>query len=180
MANKGKKSESGHDPSDAQGGAGSGAAAVVRQSPRPIEPEPELGPKMRALANDRQRAFVRALFDAPKKEGRIIWAARAAGYGTAQSSVKSLSVIGSRLNVSDPIQAAISEESQRRLRSLAPSAVKALEGLVDNPKHRDHARGIAMILRQGRPCRNYAHGQGRGQPARRIGARDRKGARPDQ
>jgi hypothetical protein len=112
---------------------------------------PDYGPAMRALANDRQRAFVCALFDAPTKDGRVIYAARAAGYGTETSSNKSLSVIGSRLNVSDKIQAAIAEESQRRMRGLAPSAVKALERLIDDPTHRDHARGLAMILDRSYP-----------------------------
>lgn len=111
----------------------------------------EDGPAMRALANDRQRAFVRALFDAPRKEGRIIWAARVAGYGTENSTNKSLSVIGSRLNVSAGIQVAIAEELQRRLRSLSPTAVQALENLLSNPEHRDHARSIAMVLDRADP-----------------------------
>jgi phage terminase small subunit len=111
----------------------------------------EDGPAMRALANDKQRGFVRALFDAPRKDGRIIFAARAAGYGTPESSNKSLSVIGSRLNMSGPIQAAIAEESQRRLRSLSPTAITALENLLADPTHRDHARGIGMVLDRADP-----------------------------
>jgi hypothetical protein len=50
------------------------------------------------------------------------------------------------LNVSDSIQAAIAEESHRQLRSLSPSAIQALENLLADPSHRDHARGIGMIL----------------------------------
>lgn len=113
----------------------------------------EYGPAMRALKNDRQRAFVCALFDAPRKEGRVLWAARVAGYGSPKSTNKSLSVIGSRLNVSDSIQAAISEESQRRLRSLSPTAITALENLLADPTHRDHARGIDMVLDRADRCR---------------------------
>lgn len=111
----------------------------------------EDGPAMRALANDKQRAFVRALFDAPSKDGRIIWAARVAGYGTETSTNKVLSTIGARLHTSEPIQAAIAEHSQRVLRGLSPSAIKALEDLIADPKHRDHARGIAMILDRSDP-----------------------------
>lgn len=111
----------------------------------------EYGPAMRALANDKQRAFVCALFDAPRKEGRILFAVRAAGYGTETSTNKTLSVIGSRLNTSDRIQAAIAEESQRRGRALAPAAVQALEKLIYSPEHRDHARGIAMVLDRSDP-----------------------------
>jgi hypothetical protein len=111
----------------------------------------EDGPAMRALVTDKQRAFVRALFDAPSKDGRVIWAARVAGYGTETSSNKVLSTIGSRLHTSEPIQAAIAEHSARVLRGLSPSAIKALEDLIADPKHRDHARGIAMILDRSDP-----------------------------
>lgn len=111
----------------------------------------EYGPAMRALANDKQRAFVCALFEAPRKDGRIIFAARAAGYGTPESTNKSLSVIGSRLNTSDKIQAAIIEESQRRGRALAPAAIQTLEKLLASPDHRDHARSIAMVLDRSDP-----------------------------
>ena len=111
----------------------------------------EDGPAMRALATDRQRGFVRALFDAPSKDGRVIWAARVAGYGTETSTNKVLSTIGARLHTSGPIQAAIAEHSARVLRGLSPSAIKALEDLIADPKHRDHARGIAMILDRSDP-----------------------------
>src|SRR5262249_8309010 len=48
-----------------------------------IEALPEWGPKMRALANDKQRAFVCALFDAPPHgKGQLIWSAKVGGYGT--------------------------------------------------------------------------------------------------
>jgi hypothetical protein len=111
----------------------------------------EFGPKMRALANDKQRAFVIALFTAPKKNGRITWAARVAGYGTENSTAESLSVIGSRLHASDTIQAAIAEESHRRLRGLSPIAIQGLERLITTPEHKDFARGLAMVLDRSDP-----------------------------
>jgi phage terminase small subunit len=110
------------------------------------EPAPEWGPKMAALPTDRQRRFVDGLFDAPKAKGRLIWAARVAGYGTATSSNKSLSVIASRLAADEHVREAIAEESHRRLRILAPSALAALSRLVDAPTHKDHGRALAMIL----------------------------------
>jgi hypothetical protein len=142
------ENESEPDPEPAPTGrrVGSRRGCGVSDTERDIEN----GPKMREL-NPRQQAFVCALFDAPRKDGRIIWAARVAGYGTPTSTNKSLSVIGSRLNVSDKIQAAIAEESQRRLRSLSPTAVQALENLLANPEHRDHARGIGMVLDRADP-----------------------------
>jgi hypothetical protein len=53
--------------------------------------------------------------------------------------------------VSEPIQAAIAEESQRRLRSLSPTAISALENLLADPSHRHHARGIGMVLDRADP-----------------------------
>jgi len=73
-------------------------------------------------------------------------AARAAGFGTATSSNKSLSVIASRLMADDRIKAAIIEESRARLRTSAPLAVQALDALLANPDHRHHARAIEMVL----------------------------------
>jgi hypothetical protein len=111
----------------------------------------EDGPAMKALANDKQRAFVRGLFEAPKKDGAVIWAARVAGYGTDTSTNKVLSTIGARLHTSEPIQRAIAEYSQRMLRGLSPTAIKSLENLLGNPEHKDHARGIAMVLDRSDP-----------------------------
>jgi len=73
-------------------------------------------------------------------------AARAAGFGTATSSNKSLSVIASKLMADDRIKAAIIEESRARLRTSAPLAVQALDALLANPDHRHHARAIEMVL----------------------------------
>jgi len=110
---------------------------------------PPLTPEMEALPTDRQRKFVHYLFEAPpRKRGRIIWAARAAGFGNpdGSSTNKALSVIAARLLGNDRIQRALQAESQRRLRALPPAAVAALERLVDDPTHRDHARALDMVL----------------------------------
>jgi phage terminase small subunit len=113
---------------------------------------PSWGPKMLALANDKQRAFVCALFDAPPKgKGALIYAAQTAGYGTSTSSRKSLGVIGSRLAMDDRVQEAIAEESHKRLRLLPPAAISALERLIRNPAHKDHARSLAMVLDRSDP-----------------------------
>ena len=63
-----------------------------------IEGLPDWGPAMRALDNDKHRAFVCALFDAPGgAKGQLYLCTKAAGFGTATSSRKSLSVIAQRL-----------------------------------------------------------------------------------
>jgi hypothetical protein len=101
---------------------------------------------MRALPNDKWRRFVCALYDAPLKRGRVLWAARTAGIGKDTSSNKCVGVIAARMLHDDRVQAAIAEESQRRLRAMPPEAIVALEKILRDPAHKDHARGIAMVL----------------------------------
>jgi hypothetical protein len=115
------------------------------------QPDSEWGPAMLALPNDRQRSFVIALFMAPKKRGASIYAAQVAGYGTEKSSRKSFGVMAARLMADERVQAAISEESRKRLRGLAPSAVAAIERLVNDPDHRDHGRALDMVLSRSDP-----------------------------
>ena len=108
----------------------------------------EWGPAMAAI-NDRRRAFVVALYDeaAPRKgDGLLIYAAKTAGYGTATSSTKSLSVIANRIVHDDRVQAAIVEHSRTVLRAVPPEAIRALKELIRDPKARDHARAIAMVI----------------------------------
>src|SRR5665213_2752583 len=112
---------------------------------------PEFGPMMAALPTDKMRSFVVGLFLAPRKRGRLIYAAKTAGYGTDTSSNKSIGVMASRLMADERVQAAILEESQKRLRGLAPDAVQAIERLVNNPDHRDHGRALGMILERADP-----------------------------
>lgn len=106
------------------------------------------GPKMLAL-NDRQRAFVAALYceeAPPKGDGRLIFAARQAGYGTGKSTNKVLGVIANRLVHDEKIQKALAEYSRRCVRAISPEAVTAVRELIRDPKSRDHARAIAMVL----------------------------------
>jgi hypothetical protein len=109
---------------------------------------PEWGPAMGALP-EKRRAFVIALYsdDAPMKgKGLLIWAAARAGYGTPTSSNQSLSVIAARLVSDDRIRAAIVEFSRSVVRAISPDAVRAVRDLIKNPKARDHARALAMVL----------------------------------
>jgi hypothetical protein len=110
---------------------------------------PEYGPAMLALPTEKQRKFVCALFDedAPRKgEGLLLYAAKVAGYGTPTSSSKSLTVIASRVAHDARVQKGIEEHSHRVMRAIPPEAILALKDLIRDPKHRDHARAIAMVL----------------------------------
>jgi hypothetical protein len=111
-------------------------------------PAVQFGPKMAALP-EKRRALVCALFDdeAPAKgDGLLVFAARKANYGTPTSSTKSLGVIAGRIIHDDGVQEAIKEHSHRVMRSIPPEAIRALKNLLRDPKHRDHARAIGMVL----------------------------------
>jgi hypothetical protein len=118
----------------------------------------QFGPKMAALP-EKRRALVCALFDdeAPAKgDGLLVFAARKANYGTSTSSTKSLGVIAGRIINDDDVQEAIKEHSHRVMRAIPPEAIRALKDLIHDPKHRDHARAIAMVLDRTDPLQTVA------------------------
>jgi hypothetical protein len=104
------------------------------------------GPAMLALPTDRHRAFVRALYQVKPGHGANVKAAKLAAFGTPSSSPQSMATIASRLAHDERVLEAIREEDEKRIRSSAPRAISALSRLVENPRHKDHARGIAMVL----------------------------------
>jgi hypothetical protein len=106
----------------------------------------QLGPAMRALPSNRWRAFVEFYLLEETGHGAQTNAARRAGFGHARTTPLNMARIASRLMRDDRMIAAIGEESRKIVRGGAPEAAKALLALVRNPDHRDHARGIAMIL----------------------------------
>lgn len=113
----------------------------------PAEPVDAMdGPKMKALPTDRHRAFVRALYQVRPGHGAYVKAAKLAGFGTPTSSTHSMASIASRIAHDERVLAAIGEEDQKRIRASAPRAVAALARLIEDPKSKDHARGIAMVL----------------------------------
>jgi len=115
-------------------------------APLPAVDGTEWGPCMKALASDKHRMFVLALYQIKPGYGANVKAAKMAGFGTATSSAKSWSVIASRLAHDEKILAAIHEEDQKRIRASAPRAIQALHNLIEDPTAKDHARGIAMVL----------------------------------
>ena len=128
--------------------------------PLPVVDGTEWGPCMKALASDKHRMFVLALYQVKPGYGAHVKAAKAAGFGTETSSAKSWSVIASRLAHDEKILAAIREEDEKRIRSSAPRAIRALSALIENPNAKDHARGIAMVLDRVRSHRNHSQHQG--------------------
>jgi hypothetical protein len=117
----------------------------------------ELGPAMKALRNDRHRAFVdfyliETLSNGNKRNyGAQARAARKAGFGGPNTPAHSYAQIGWELMKDGRIVAAIAEESRKLLRAGAPEAVKAVHAGVRNPGHKDHARFVAMVLDRADP-----------------------------
>jgi hypothetical protein len=106
----------------------------------------ELGPAMKALPNAKWRAFVEFYLLEKPGYGAQVAAARRAGFGNARTTPLNMARIASRLMHDERVIAAVCEESRKIVRGGAPEAAKALLELVRNPEHRDHARGIAMVL----------------------------------
>jgi hypothetical protein len=104
------------------------------------------GPKMQALPTDRHRAFVRAMYQVRPGFGAAVRAAKLAGFGTPQSTAQTMATIASRLTHDERVQAAFVEQDQLHIRASAPRAIRALSHLIETPSHKDHARGIAMVL----------------------------------
>jgi hypothetical protein len=106
----------------------------------------ELGPAMKALPNARWRAFVEFYLLEKPGRGAPVAAARRAGFGSQKSKPIDIASIASRPMRDERMIAAIAEEARKIVRAGAPEAAKALLELVRDPEHRDHARGIAMVL----------------------------------
>src|SRR5229473_3958940 len=120
----------------------------------PLEPEPvetSYGPAMTVL-NERQKLFVRALFESPKKFGAASFAARASGYGSPTSSAQSIASIASRLCSDPKVQDAIQEESRKYVTTLGPMAVRALKNLLGDVRHKGHERAVGILMERIAPA----------------------------
>jgi phage terminase small subunit len=110
-----------------------------------------LGPKMAALT-EKQRAFIYHYFQAPRKHGAGTYAARAAGYGHANSTRQSMSQMAYQLLGDEKVLDAIQEESRKFITALGPPAVRALGKLIADPKSRDHGRALGLVLERVSPA----------------------------
>jgi hypothetical protein len=97
---------------------------------------------MRKLPNDKWRMFARAYATG---KGNLSAAARAAGFGKGGTS-QWCNKIGWNLSRDPRMVAAIEEEARNVIRLGAPEAARALLNLVRNEGHKDHARGVGMLL----------------------------------
>jgi hypothetical protein len=117
----------------------------------------QLGPAMKALPNERWRTFVEFYLLEKPGYGAQVNAARRAGFGKPKSTPLNMARIASRLMRDDRVIAAIGEEARKLLRGGAPDAVKALQNMIRDPKHKDHARAVAMLLDRVDPITSHQH-----------------------
>jgi glyoxylase-like metal-dependent hydrolase (beta-lactamase superfamily II) len=68
-----------------------------------------------------------------------------------------MATIASRLAHDERVLEAIREEDQKYIRASAPRAIRALSHLIETPSHKDHARGIGMILDRVKPAESVHH-----------------------
>jgi hypothetical protein len=102
--------------------------------------------EMRALPNAKWRGFVEHYLLQEPGYGAATAAARAAGFGKANSSALTMAQIASRLLREPRVVAALAAECKKLLRAGAPEATRALMALIRNPEHRDHGRAIGLVL----------------------------------
>jgi hypothetical protein len=110
-------------------------------------PEGAIGPKMRALRTDKQRAFCWIMATGVENAAG---AARLAGYrdnGSLRDNAKSAVRVTAHHLMQDPdILDAIEECTRATLRGLAPVAVARARAILDNANHPYHGRMIETVL----------------------------------
>ena len=125
------------------------------QNKQHVEVWGELGPAMRKLPNDKWRMFARAYATGKPGLGAATNACRAAGFSKNRPDIARK--YAWQL-VRDPrMIAAIEEEARNVIRLGAPEAARALLNLVRNEGHKDHARGIGMLLDRVYPVMTVAN-----------------------
>jgi hypothetical protein len=115
----------------------------------------QLGPAMRALPNDRWRAFVYHYVTGKPGHGSLARAARLAGFG-AKSTPTNVAKLAHNISRDERTVAAIAEEARKIVRVGAPEAATALLNLIRDPEHRDHGRAIAMVLDRADPVETHS------------------------
>lgn len=115
--------------------------SMSSQLPAPLE-DPRLGPAMRALPNERWRAFVEYLL----ATGTSSWteAARAAGFKDGPG----LPVTAHRMVNDERVQAALAEHGQRYVGGLLPIALRALKEMIEDPDHRQRFQAVDRVMGQ--------------------------------
>jgi hypothetical protein len=111
----------------------------------------QLGPAMKNLPNDEWRAFAEHYVTEKPGHGALAAAARKAGFGK-NSTPTNVAKIAWRMSRDERMIAAIAELSRAIIRVGAPQAANAVMALIRDPKHKDHARAIEIVLSRSDPA----------------------------
>ena len=118
----------------------------------------EFGAAMRALPNDRWRAFVCALFEVKPGKGLWVRAFKMAGFGVlGKTTPQTYSANASRMAHDEPFRRRFGRSSRGDFVALGPAAFSALTAVLGNPQHRDHVRAIALVLDRTNPVEQIHH-----------------------
>jgi hypothetical protein len=121
------------------------AATKRKTVPAKREDWGQLSPEMRALPNDSWRTFVHELVTGPPGHGRLVRAARIAGFGK-DSTPENAAKIAWRMSQDERTIAAVAPESRKYFRSLHPEALTAYANLLRDPLHKDHGRAVMRAI----------------------------------
>jgi hypothetical protein len=121
-----------------------------------------LGPKMRALPNDRWRAAAVARFMV--KPGTVpgggnTGALRAAGFGNADGTTTPRSMKATAYHVfHDPrMLEALHELGEQYLKIGVPDAIAAVIQILDDPKHKDRLKAAQIFIDRAHPVSTLHH-----------------------
>jgi len=115
-----------------------------------------LGEAMRALPNDRWRAFVYFYVTGEPGHGALTAACRAAGFGR-RSTPTNLAKLAWRMSHDARFIAAVAEETRKVVRVGAPEAANALLNMVRNPDQRSHCQATLALLDRTDPVIGRSH-----------------------
>ena len=120
------------------------------------EKKPEYGPEMLALSPMR-RKFVEALLTDPGPSlGILTRSAIAAGYCAKNPNRRNTTKIAHIVSRDPKVILALQAESRKIVRGHGYAvAVRAVMNLVNDPTHRDHARGVSMVLDRVDPAQTH-------------------------
>jgi phage terminase small subunit len=120
-------------------------ARAARTLSQPTEGVIQLGEAMQRLPCDAWRRFVYEYVTGKPGHGAATAAIRRAGMAS-NAKPDSVRKIAWQLTHDPRVLQAIGEESRKYLRVGAPAAVHAINKMVLNPAHKDHARACEMVL----------------------------------
>jgi phage terminase small subunit len=119
---------------------------MISKAVAPVDDDLSMSPEMAALTR-MQRAFIDCLF-AKAGDGKLLSkaaCARAAGY-SPNGDAHAHNAQAQKLLADPRIQGALQAETRRRLRTMGPEAVQAIDQIMTDPHHKDRLKAANLII----------------------------------